>query len=261
VDGNKTIKKLLPVILAALVVVALVLVGWLVIAARSSDGGNIAQVNPTPIATATTSTKVTQHWMVGKATTSLVVRSAPADNAAIKWTLPARNANNYPQIVLIDSVRSVGSATWYRAYVAVRPNESRGWIREGALAIYQVTSRLDVDLSKRTLSVYVSGILKGVFNVAIGKPADPTPTGHYFINQKLQSSKSDGFFGVMAIGISAFQPKLPDWPQGGPVAIHGTNKPGLIGSAVSLGCVRMTNEDILKLSDLAPTGSPVFIHY
>ena len=46
------------------------------------------------------------------------------------------------------------------------------------------------------------------------------------------------------MGISAFQPKLPHWPQGGPVAIHGTNQPELIGQAISHGCVRMRNRDM-----------------
>ena len=253
-------KKLLPVILAALVTVALVLIGWGLIAARSNDNGKTPIANPTTVATATPTTRA-EHWMVGKATKALVVRAAPADNSAVKWTLPLQNANDYPQIVLVDKVRGVGSATWYHAYVAVRPNESRGWIREGGLALYQVTTRLDVDLSKRILSVYVAGVLKGSFHIAIGKAADPTPTGrHFFINQKLQPATTNGTYGVLALGISAFQPKLPSYPQGGPIAIHGTNQPELVGKAVSLGCLRMTNHDILIVSNLAPTGSPVIIH-
>ena len=252
-------RKLLPVILAALATVALVLIGWALIAARSNENGKTPNVNPTTVATGTPPTQP-EHWMVGKATKALVVRAAPADNSAVKWTLPAHNANGYPQMVLVDEVRGVGSATWYHAYVAVRPNESRGWIREGGLALYQVTTRLDVDLSKRILSVYVAGVLKGSFPVAIGKARYPTPTGHFFINQKLQPAKTDGTFGVLALGISAFQPKLPSYPQGGPIAIHGTNQPKLVGKAVSLGCLRMTNHDILIVSDLAPTGSPVVIH-
>ncbi|MGH7680104.1 MAG: L,D-transpeptidase [Gemmatimonadaceae bacterium] len=43
-------------------------------------------------------------------------------------------------------------------------------------------------------------------------------------------------------------------------AIHGTNKPELIGRSVSHGCVRLLNEDIAKLYELAPVGTPVFIY-
>jgi lipoprotein-anchoring transpeptidase ErfK/SrfK len=170
------------------------------------------------------------------------------------------NANGYPQLVLVDAVRDVAGATWYHVLVAVRPNGSGGWIREGSLAFYQTTSRIDIDLKTRRLSVYVSGELKATFRVGVGQAQYPTPLGHYFINQKLLPSSPGGPYGVLALGISAFQPKLANWPQGGPVAIHGTNQPALVGQPVSHGCLRMRNEDILRVSELVPSGSPVTIH-
>jgi len=41
--------------------------------------------------------------------------------------------------------------------------------------------------------------------------------------------------------------------------LHGTNEPWLIGQAVSNGCIRLTNEDILYLYDNTPLGTPVLI--
>ena len=43
------------------------------------------------------------------------------------------------------------------------------------------------------------------------------------------------------------------------MAIHGTNEDWLIGKAVSHGCVRMHNKDVLEVSRLVPAGSPVVI--
>jgi hypothetical protein len=43
-------------------------------------------------------------------------------------------------------------------------------------------------------------------------------------------------------------------------ALHGTNKPETIGQAVSHGCVRLRNEDIEKLYDMVPVGTPVYIY-
>lgn len=43
-------------------------------------------------------------------------------------------------------------------------------------------------------------------------------------------------------------------------AIHGTNKPGSIGRAVSHGCLRMLNKDIEELYGLVDVGTPVFIY-
>lgn len=43
-------------------------------------------------------------------------------------------------------------------------------------------------------------------------------------------------------------------------ALHGTNVPESIGRSVSHGCVRLRNEDIEKLYDMVPVGTPVYIY-
>ena len=41
--------------------------------------------------------------------------------------------------------------------------------------------------------------------------------------------------------------------------IHGTNQPELIGSAVSSGCIRMTNEDVIDLYNKTKEGTVVVV--
>jgi lipoprotein-anchoring transpeptidase ErfK/SrfK len=41
--------------------------------------------------------------------------------------------------------------------------------------------------------------------------------------------------------------------------IHGTNQPEYIGSAISSGCIRMTNEDVIDLYKRVKLGSPVVV--
>jgi hypothetical protein len=43
-------------------------------------------------------------------------------------------------------------------------------------------------------------------------------------------------------------------------ALHGTNRPETVGQAVSHGCVRLRNEDIARLYDIVPVGTPVYIY-
>jgi hypothetical protein len=43
-------------------------------------------------------------------------------------------------------------------------------------------------------------------------------------------------------------------------AIHGTNKPELIGRSVSHGCIRLRNEDIAQLYEIVPVGTAVFVY-
>ena len=64
---------------------------------------------------------------------------------------------------------------------------------------------------------------------------------------------------MLALGHERLPARAQRWPRGGPVGIHGTNEPWLIGKAISHGCVRMHNKDILEVSRLVPTGSPVVI--
>jgi L,D-transpeptidase catalytic domain len=48
--------------------------------------------------------------------------------------------------------------------------------------------------------------------------------------------------------------------MGNGYAMHGTNRPETVGRAVSHGCVRLLNEDIAKLYEMVPIGTPVYIY-
>ena len=95
---------------------------------------------------------------------------------------------------------------------------------------------------------------------AIGAPATPTPTGRFYVNQRLIPLDPHGPFGPGAVGISAFSNVLTGWTQGGPVAIHGTDAPWSIGHAVSNGCIRLPNPVLRRLFRQAIGGTPVVIH-
>ena len=70
------------------------------------------------------------------------------------------------------------------------------------------------------------------------------------------------------------QPYLPRWMAGGPgnplgaralylgntvYRIHGTNLPQTIGTAVSSGCFRLVNPDVIDLYDRTPIGTKVIV--
>jgi lipoprotein-anchoring transpeptidase ErfK/SrfK len=256
-------KELIALAVGLTLVLGAALAGYAVVRARAEgiDGRQVLApvelpASPTPAATPAPQY---ERWTVGKATGPVVVRVRPSPGAPVKTRLGKVNLNGYPTLVLVDTVREVGDVVWYRVYVAMRPNESRGWVREGQLAFYQTSAKIIIDLSQRELMVYKRGELLRTYPVAIGRPGLETPTGRYFINQKLKPPYPGGPYGALAIGISAFQPKLADWPQGGPVAIHGTNQDELIGKAVSHGCVRMHDKHVLAVDRAVPAGSPVVI--
>ncbi|MEW5929294.1 MAG: L,D-transpeptidase [Gemmatimonadota bacterium] len=44
------------------------------------------------------------------------------------------------------------------------------------------------------------------------------------------------------------------------LAIHGTDRPDLLGEDVSHGCIRISNADVLRLYEELEVGAPVIIH-
>lgn len=106
--------------------------------------------------------------------------------------------------------------------------------------------RIIVDLSDRTLYLLDGDTVVRSFPVAIGKMLTRTPTGEFRIVNKQKNP--GGPFGELWMGLSK--------PHYG---IHGTNDPSSIGKAVSHGCVRMYNKDVLELSRFVPIGTRVTI--
>lgn len=106
--------------------------------------------------------------------------------------------------------------------------------------------RIIVDLSDYQLHLLDGNIVVRTFPVAIGKIATQTPPGNYTIINK--QPNPGGPFGAYWLGLSK--------PHYG---IHGTNDPSSIGRPVSLGCIRMYNEDVTELASLVPIHTRVTI--
>jgi lipoprotein-anchoring transpeptidase ErfK/SrfK len=148
---------------------------------------------------------------------------------------------------------------WYHVRLPLRPNGSSGYVRARDVLVARVTARIVVDLSARRLTLYRAGRRVLSTPAAVGAPATPTPTGGYYVNQRLIPADAGGPYGPGAIGISGFSPVLVHWAQGGPIAIHGTNAPWSIGRAVSSGCIRVRNGVLRRLWGVAVVGTPVEI--
>lgn len=148
---------------------------------------------------------------------------------------------------------------WVRVRLPVLPNNTTGWLPRSALGGYGVVqTRLVVDLERLTATLFRSG--RPIFRapVGVGKDAWPTPSGRFYIRDKLTRFRS-AFYGPLAFGTSARSVVLTDWPAGGFIGIHGTNQPELLPGRVSHGCIRLRNPDILRLARLMPVGTPLTI--
>ena len=171
------------------------------------------------------------------------------------------NANGVANVFGVVGVVKARSCrpTWYRAQLPMRPNGAIGWIRARDVWLGRVRTRIEIDVSAKRLTFFRNGRRVLRATIAVGAPATPTPTGRFYVNQRLIPVDKSGPFGPGAIGISAFSNVLTGWTQGGPVAIHGTNEPWSIGHPVSNGCIRLPNPVLRRLFGAVPAGTPVII--
>jgi lipoprotein-anchoring transpeptidase ErfK/SrfK len=171
------------------------------------------------------------------------------------------NVNGVPTIFSIRGA-TLDAKCKPRAYlvqIPKRPNGVTGWVSADDVEVATVRTRILVDLSEKRVTLYRSGRRVLTATAAIGSPATPTPTGSFYVNQRLIPEDPTGPFGPGAVGISAFSEVLTGWAQGGPIAIHGTNAPWSIGKAVSNGCIRLPNATLRKVFAQALGGTPVLI--
>jgi lipoprotein-anchoring transpeptidase ErfK/SrfK len=109
------------------------------------------------------------------------------------------------------------------------------------------------------------------FPVAIGRPKYPTPTGRFQVNEMIENPDFLAFdfenpsgrdkgrvppgannpLGLRWIGFA--------YAHGWQVGFHGTAKTSVLGQAVSHGCVRMSNPDVVKVYDRIKLGTPVIV--
>jgi len=174
-------------------------------------------------------------------------------------SLSPRTPEDTTNVVLVEgSAVDNAGRLWIAVRVPALPQNVTGWVPRSTLGANSfVRTRLIVDLERLSATLLRDG--RPIFDaeVGVGAPAFPTPAGEFYIRSKLRSLSP--FYGPLAFGTSARSAVLTDWPDGGFVGVHGTDRPELLPGRVSHGCIRMRNEDILELGRLMPVGTPVTI--
>ncbi|MGH2729667.1 MAG: L,D-transpeptidase [Actinomycetota bacterium] len=184
----------------------------------------------------------------------------PDDDRRPRHVVVTANPIDQRLVFLIRKIaRTTEGEKWFEVWLPERPNGLTGWVRAKDVDVVHLEQSIEVDLSDRTLRHYVGDELAHEFLVGIGTETNPTPTGTYFLWSWDQIEPPTGVYGAYAFGISGFAPNLSDWEGGGRVAIHGTTNSGDRGQAVSHGCIRVFNDDIVQLAGLE-VGTPVRIH-
>jgi hypothetical protein len=196
--------------------------------------------------------------------------ASPVRNAPIRaWASPqARRVarlhpfteDGFPEVyIALRSHRAADDRLWIRVRIPERPNGRTGWVRRGALGpLHAVTTALRIDKRRSRATLRRRGRLVWRSSIGYGAPGTPTPSGHFYIRERLDNREGDPLYGPFAFGTSAYS-SLSDWPGGGVIGIHGTDQPWLIPGRPSHGCIRVPNRAIRRLARRMPIGSPVLI--
>ena len=190
---------------------------------------------------------------------AVTVREAADPGAPAIASLSPRTTEDTTNVVLVEgSAEDDAGRLWIAVRVPALPQNVTGWVPRSALGANSfVQTRLVVDLGELKATLLRDGRPIFEAEIGIGAPAFPTPTGEFYVRSKLRSLSP--FYGPLAFGTSARSAVLTDWPDGGFIGVHGTDRPDLLPGRVSHGCIRMRNEDILELGRLMPVGTPVTI--
>lgn len=152
---------------------------------------------------------------------------------------------------------------WLRVLLPARPNEQQGWVRAGDVEVTQHTFRIELDLSDRLLRAWDGSEAFLETPVVIGAPGTPTPTGTYYITEELPyggGANPGGPYGAWILPTNGYSEAMTEFDDGLPViALHGTNNPGAVGTAISNGCVRLPDPAISAIADRVPPGTPISI--
>jgi lipoprotein-anchoring transpeptidase ErfK/SrfK len=175
--------------------------------------------------------------------------------ARVGTSTPEGTAN----LVDADAEVERGGSAWVRARLSALPDGTVGWLPRAALGGWSfVDTRVVIDRRALTLTLYRNGGRVFRAPVGIGAPGTPTPTGQFYVRDRLTRYASPQY-GPIAFGTSARSATETDWPAGGFIGIHGTDQPALIPGRISHGCIRLRNAAILALARLMPVGTPVMI--
>jgi lipoprotein-anchoring transpeptidase ErfK/SrfK len=169
-------------------------------------------------------------------------------------TLPHPTVEGVALVMLVREQRG----DWLQVQINTRPNGATAWIKRSDVKLRFVLYHLLIELGAKRVTVFRGDKAVWSTSVAPGKASSPTPLGSFYVDARAKPPNPNGPYGAYQISFSGFSTVYERFGSGnGQVAMHGTNRPELIGTPASHGCVRLSNPDITYLLDLAPQGTPV----
>ena len=182
-----------------------------------------------------------------------------ARGAAHLWTNTGFSNRHAVYPVIGHKVMADGSE-WLQVRALRNRSQTSVWIPKWATRQVWLRYRIQVDLSARRVKLYRDGKVFKRFRVVVGAPNTPTPTGHYYVVDRLRL-RTSWAYGKWALATSAFSRILKHFDGGqGQVALHARGSlTAPVGTAASHGCVRFIDSQIAWMAAHVPNGTPIDI--
>lgn len=191
-----------------------------------------------------------------------VVHAGPdRTSARVSVVGPTRPLTGGRTVLPVTGRATDASGTgWVRVLVPGRPNGRSGWIRAGASSPAATAWRIVVRLSTRRVTVLREGRTTRTFRAVVGAAATPTPLGRFFVEEVVVLGRREPG-APYALALSARSDVLQEFAGGpGQIALHGmANVGGVLGTASSHGCLRLTTSAVTWLAQRIGPGTPVTV--
>jgi len=182
-----------------------------------------------------------------------LVVPAPTPEITRDIASPNNQPNNQFLESEIPALPGLGAA---EAYLPIAPSPNPIVVSE--------LIRLELRLGERRVYVFKNNEVIANYPVAIGRGGWETPTGNFVVRDMIENPAWENFKTGEIVPPGDDNPLgqrwISFWTDGvNEIGFHGTPDEELIGQAVSHGCVRMRNRDVISLYSKVSLGTPVVV--
>lgn len=145
---------------------------------------------------------------------------------------------------------------WAEVMIPTRPIMS-GWVRTADFDWSSSDYYVRVNIADNTVKVWKGDeVLVDSTAVVTGDDGRSTPIASTYIDEIMPGPS--GAYGPWLLSLGVFSDAINTFGGGLPkVALHGTNRPDLLGQYASNGCIRLPNDVITLLANEVPVGTRV----
>ena len=149
--------------------------------------------------------------------------------------------------------------------LSARVTKAKGEQSKTSKAVSQLpksSAKLIIALSDRQVQIYREQQFVTSYPIAIGQAGWETPLGSFYVVEMQRDPKWQHPITGEVIPPGSANPLGKRWigflaDGRAHIGFHGTNQEELIGQAVSHGCIRMRNRDVIAMYDQVTLGTPV----